>query len=148
LGRNGTPNSSGDSQGSPTVPLAVCSAWPYGIISPVGRKRGAFRVLLIHTGTAKMPSIIGVYEQRSTELRGLIEPGSPGPALQVNPHVPHPPQRTRAHHRRRPSRSDRARDPLKQAGRYHVDEIIADPMPSGTTRGDGKVVIEPDPWDI
>ena len=40
-------------------------------------------------------------------------------------------------------------------GRYHVDEISADPLPSGHTsrrwgvgikRADGTVVIEPDPW--
>jgi hypothetical protein len=40
-------------------------------------------------------------------------------------------------------------------GRYHVDEISHDPLPSGHTsrqwgtgikRGDGTVVIEPDPW--
>ena len=40
-------------------------------------------------------------------------------------------------------------------GRYHVDEIGADPLPSGHTsrrfgvgikRGDGSVVREPDPW--
>jgi hypothetical protein len=41
-------------------------------------------------------------------------------------------------------------------GRHHVDEISADPLPSGHTsrrwgvgikRADGRVVIEPDPWD-
>jgi hypothetical protein len=41
-------------------------------------------------------------------------------------------------------------------GRYHVDEISTDPLPSGHTsqrwgdgikRADGTVVIEPDPWD-
>jgi hypothetical protein len=40
-------------------------------------------------------------------------------------------------------------------GRYHMDEISADPLPSGHTsrrwgvgikRVDGTVVIEPDPW--
>jgi hypothetical protein len=40
-------------------------------------------------------------------------------------------------------------------GRYHVDVISADPLPSGHTsrhwgvgikRGDGTVVVEPDPW--
>ena len=43
-----------------------------------------------------------------------------------------------------------------EPGRYHVDEISADPLPSGHTsrrwgvgikRADGTVVIEPDPWD-
>jgi hypothetical protein len=43
-----------------------------------------------------------------------------------------------------------------ELGRYHVDEISADPLPSGHTsrrwgvgikRGDGTVVIEPDPSD-
>ena len=42
-------------------------------------------------------------------------------------------------------------------GWYHVDQIEADPLPSGHTsrrwgvgfkRGDETVVIEPDPWDI
>jgi hypothetical protein len=42
-----------------------------------------------------------------------------------------------------------------EPGRYHVDEIAADPLPSGHTsrrwgvrikRHDGTVVIEPDPW--
>ena len=41
-------------------------------------------------------------------------------------------------------------------GRYHVDEISADPLPSRHTsrrwgvaikRADGTVTIEPDPWD-
>jgi hypothetical protein len=40
-------------------------------------------------------------------------------------------------------------------GRYHVDEISADPLPSGHTswrwgvgikRSDGEVAIDPDPW--
>ena len=40
-------------------------------------------------------------------------------------------------------------------GRYHVDEIAADPLPSGHTsrrwgfaikRPDGSVELEPDPW--
>ena len=43
-----------------------------------------------------------------------------------------------------------------EPGRYHVDEMSADPLPSGHTsrrwgvgvkRGDCTVVIEPDPWD-
>jgi hypothetical protein len=42
-----------------------------------------------------------------------------------------------------------------KAGRYHVDEISADPLPSGHTsrrrgvgikRDDGTIAIEPDPW--
>jgi hypothetical protein len=41
-------------------------------------------------------------------------------------------------------------------GRYHIDQITADPLPSGHTsrrwgigikRDDGSVVIEPDPWE-
>jgi hypothetical protein len=41
-------------------------------------------------------------------------------------------------------------------GAYHVDEISADPLPSGRTsrrwgivikRQDGSVVVEPDPWE-
>ena len=41
-------------------------------------------------------------------------------------------------------------------GRYHVDELSHEPMPSGHTsrrwatgikRDDGTIVIEPDPWD-
>jgi hypothetical protein len=41
-------------------------------------------------------------------------------------------------------------------GRYHVDEISRDPLPSGHTsrrwgigikRDDGSIVIEPDPWE-
>jgi hypothetical protein len=41
------------------------------------------------------------------------------------------------------------------SGRYHIDEISADPHPSGHTsrrwgvgirRADGSVTIEPDPW--
>jgi hypothetical protein len=44
-----------------------------------------------------------------------------------------------------------------EPGRYHVDEISADPLPSGHTsrrcgvgikRTDGTVVIEPDPWPV
>ncbi len=43
-----------------------------------------------------------------------------------------------------------------EPGRYHIDEISADPLPSGHTsrrwgvgirRPDGSVAIEPDPWD-
>jgi hypothetical protein len=42
-----------------------------------------------------------------------------------------------------------------EPGRYHVDDISADPLPSGHTsrrwgivikRGDGSVELEPDPW--
>jgi hypothetical protein len=42
-----------------------------------------------------------------------------------------------------------------EPGRYHVDEIAADPLPSGHTsrrwgvgikRHEGTVIIEPDPW--
>jgi hypothetical protein len=42
-----------------------------------------------------------------------------------------------------------------QPGRYHVDEISRDPLPSGHTsrrwgigikRNDGTVAIDPDPW--
>ena len=42
-----------------------------------------------------------------------------------------------------------------EPGRYHIDEISADALPSGHTsrrwgvgikRGDGSVMIEPDPW--
>jgi hypothetical protein len=42
-----------------------------------------------------------------------------------------------------------------EPGRYHVDEISRDPLPSGRTsrrwglgirRDDGTVVIDPDPW--
>jgi hypothetical protein len=41
-------------------------------------------------------------------------------------------------------------------GRYHVDQIERDPLPSGHTsrrrgigieRADGTVVLDPDPWD-
>ena len=44
-----------------------------------------------------------------------------------------------------------------EPGRYHVDEISADPLPSGHTsrrwgvgikRADGSVTAEPDPWDL
>ena len=50
---------------------------------------------------------------------------------------------------------DRAGDP-SDPGRYHVDQIEADPLPSGHTwrrwgiaikRPDGSVDLEPDPWD-
>lgn len=43
-----------------------------------------------------------------------------------------------------------------EPGRYHVDEISADPLPSGHTprrwgvgmkRADGSVELEPDPWE-
>jgi hypothetical protein len=46
----------------------------------------------------------------------------------------------------------RAGDP----GRYHIDEIGADPLPSGHTsrrwgtasrRSDGAVTLDPDPWE-
>jgi len=42
-------------------------------------------------------------------------------------------------------------------GRYHADEISADPLPSGHTsrswgvgikRADGSVDLEPDPWEV
>jgi hypothetical protein len=42
------------------------------------------------------------------------------------------------------------------SGRYHVDEISAEPLPSGHTsrrwgvgikRADGSVALEPDPWE-
>ena len=45
---------------------------------------------------------------------------------------------------------------VQRPGRYHVDEISADPFPSGHTshrwgvaikRPDGSVELEPDPWD-
>ncbi len=41
-------------------------------------------------------------------------------------------------------------------GRYHVDEISADPLPSGQTsrrwgfairHDDGRVILDPDPWE-
>ena len=41
-------------------------------------------------------------------------------------------------------------------GRYHVDEISADPLPSGRTsrhwgfamrHDDGRVILDPDPWE-
>jgi hypothetical protein len=52
---------------------------------------------------------------------------------------------------------DQARELLrrKKPGRYHVDEIRADPFPSGHTsrawvglirQGDGRVEDEPNPW--
>ncbi len=43
-----------------------------------------------------------------------------------------------------------------EPGRYHVDEISRDPLPSGHTsrrwgvgiqRNDGTVALEPDPWE-
>ena len=42
-------------------------------------------------------------------------------------------------------------------GRYHVDEISADPLPSGhasrrwgsaVRHDDGRVVLDPDPWEV
>ena len=44
-----------------------------------------------------------------------------------------------------------------ESGRYHVDEISADPLPSGLTsrrwgvritRSEGSVELEPDPWEV
>ena len=53
---------------------------------------------------------------------------------------------------------ENAREALRagEPGRYHIDEIAADPLPSGHTsrrwgvgikRADGSVVIGPDPWE-
>jgi len=53
---------------------------------------------------------------------------------------------------------EQAREMLRdgEPGRYHVDEIRADPFPSGHTsrrwgigikRADGSVELEPDPWE-